>query len=156
MRLIDAEPLEKRLQARCMELSNTHGGMAGAIEWCLKLAQAQPAIAPPPNDPLTLEELMQIDVGDDTLPVFVCLLDDTWPGGGGAERYAAVNFEKDGKTANAWAVGWDYPAEVQVSEYGKTWLAYRRRPDNLSGRGEEGYICRKKPGIACASGRARW
>ena len=132
MRLIDADALfdflTNQLEKEVGFYSKGRNAGLNIARSALHDETSTPTIAPPPNDPLTLEELMQIDVGDDTLPVFVCLLDDTWPGGGGAERYAAVNFEKDGKTANAWAVGWDYPAEVQVSEYGKTWLAYRRRP----------------------------
>ena len=61
MRPIDAEPLEEILRSRCAQYSDDYGSLAGAINGCLKLLQAQPTIAPPPNDPLTMEELREME-----------------------------------------------------------------------------------------------
>lgn len=59
MRLIDAEPLEEILRLRRAQCSDDYGSLAGTINGCLKLLQAQPTISPPPNDPLTLEQLRE-------------------------------------------------------------------------------------------------
>ena len=70
MRLIDAEPLEEILRSRCAQCSDDHGSLSGAISGCLKLVRVQPTIASPPNDPLTLEELREMDgepVWNDTM-----------------------------------------------------------------------------------------
>lgn len=61
MRLIDATSLEKILNLRREQCSNDYGSLAGAVAGCLKLVQVQPTIAPPPNNPLTLEELREMD-----------------------------------------------------------------------------------------------
>lgn len=61
MRLIDAEPLEEIMHRRCAQYSNDYGSLAGAISGCLKLVQAQPTVSTSPNDPLTLEELREMD-----------------------------------------------------------------------------------------------
>lgn len=85
-----------------------------------------------PNAPLTLEELRELycDYGiNQNSPVYV-RMKGSWPGSCGAnEGYAAVEFGKNGETAKVWTVGWDCPAEVVLSEYGRTWLTYRRRPE---------------------------
>ena len=61
MRLIDAEPLEELLCSRAAQCSDDFGSLAGAVAGCLKLVQAQPVISLPPNPPLTLEELREMD-----------------------------------------------------------------------------------------------
>lgn len=88
--------------------------------------------APQPDAPLSLDVLRRIDLGDGishTLPVFVKLKETSWPGTGGmSEGYAVVKFEKDGETAKVWVAGCEYPAEVRVDEYRKSWVAYRQEP----------------------------
>lgn len=80
MRPVDAEPLEEILRSRCAQCSNDYGSIAGAISGCLKLVQQQPTIATPPNDPLTREELLEMDgepVWNDTMKKWV-LVDLEW------------------------------------------------------------------------------
>ena len=82
-----------------------------------------PTITPPPNDPLTLEELREMD-GE---PVYVHWVRRDWRMGG---EWAFVCLKWQGcKTANGGAVFFD--------RYGEWWLAYRRKP-------EEGETCPKR------------
>ncbi len=114
MRLIDAEPLEGLLRSRCAQCSNDYGSLAGSISGCLKLVQAQPTIAPPPNAPLTLEELREMD-GE---PVYLDL------GDGGAWVLLRVQQGKVFVThKNTICV----PVNILFECGGK---AYRRRPED--------------------------
>ena len=61
MRLIDAEPLVKLLHSRCAQLSDDYGSLAGAVSGCLRLLQSQPTISALINEPLTQEELREMD-----------------------------------------------------------------------------------------------
>ncbi len=112
MRLIDAEPLEEILRSRCAQCSNDYGSIAGTISGCLKLVQAQPTIDPEPNPPLTLEELQEMD-GE---PVWV--------------EY----YEMEMAHLSGWGIRDDgfvkgYHTNYCDGDYGKTWLAYRRKPE---------------------------
>lgn len=75
----------------------------------LYMIKAQPTISPPPNDPLTLEELREMD-GE---PVWI---DDWFEDFHGWElsETASDYFEGDSRTVEA---------------YGTRWLAYRRKPE---------------------------
>ena len=114
MKLIDAEPLENILRTRCAQYSNDYGNLAGAISGCLKLVQAQPTIASPPNDPLNISQLRKMD-GE---PVFIkCLFNDD------LSSYVVVDKPRDsnGIFTRLFYASFDY--------YGDEWLAYRRRPE---------------------------
>lgn len=76
------------------------------------------AEAPPPNDPLTLEQLREMDGG----PVWAELLPPT----AGSKAGWALAYTNHGCSAaqqrwTNWTLWYD--------EYGKTWLAYRRKPE---------------------------
>lgn len=112
MRPIDAEKLEEILRSRCAQCSDDYGSIAGAVSGCLKLVQSQPTIVPPPNPPLTLEELREMD-GE---PVWICDPD------GSDGMWALVDLEYElCRTAKGGIAIFD--------TYGKTWLAYRRKPE---------------------------
>lgn len=68
------------------------------------------ALVPTPNAPLTLEELREMD-GD---PVWVCLPD-------GSHGGWMINYQ--GWCTNRFA------STERYGTYGKSWLAYRRRPE---------------------------
>ena len=73
---------------------------------------AAPTIAPPPNDPLTLEQLLEMD----GKPVWICVPDGSY----GA--WALVDFEYElCRTAKGGLAIFD--------TYRKTWLAYCRKPE---------------------------
>lgn len=111
MRLIDAEPLEEILRSRCAQCSDDHGSLSGAISGCLKLVRMQPTITPPPNDPLTLEQLREM-AGE---PV--------WLSGDELNRYDIFRGER--------SPGWAdfYCGRFRFFCYGKDYLAYRRKPE---------------------------
>ena len=74
----------------------------------------QPTIVPPPNAPLTLEELR----GMDGEPVFIkCLFND------GLSSYVVIDKvrDKNGIFTRLFYASFDY--------YGDEWLSYRRRPE---------------------------
>lgn len=60
MRLIDAEPIEKYIENGLNEKDPEKRFGHDAIEIMTEIHYA-PTIAPPPNDPLTLEELKEMD-----------------------------------------------------------------------------------------------
>ena len=120
MRLIDAEPLEEILRLRCAQCSNDYGSLAGAISGCLKLLQAQPVIAPS-NGPLTLDELREMS-GE---PVWIVGADDDAIEGNG---YAIVEFARS-DLPQVWWFGNEVEMMPLIENYGKTWLAYRRKPE---------------------------
>lgn len=119
MRLIDAEPIIKNLSEMKTQLGYDAISIDGMVK-ALREAERVDA-AQPPNDPLTLEELRKMD-GE---PVWV--------------------ETTDVKKANRWTfvdVGcevvrfFDTRCGVKCSvmgnhfrAYGKTWLAYRRKPE---------------------------
>ena len=121
MKPIDAEPLEEILRRRCAQYSNDYGSLAGAISGCLKLVQDQPTIAPPPNDPLTLEELREM--GKDW--VWIELLVPHC-------RIEAGYYLKKTQFSDTDKFCCGYPGvvvrDLPYSLYGDTWTAYRRKP----------------------------
>lgn len=126
MRLIDAEPLEVILRSRCAQCSDDYGSLAGAISGCLKLLQAQPTISPPPNAPLTLEALREMD-GE---PVWIETTDVK-----NANRWAFVDVGCEVVRFFDTRCGVKCPVMGNLFRtYSKTWLAYRRKPEG--GRNE--------------------
>lgn len=107
MRLIDANALHKEI-SEWPESVMYKDWVQAAI------ANAQ-TITPPTNDPLTLEELREMD-GE---PVWVVPLNDF--------EILPANY-----LVNAYAeqiVVDKFGAYLDFEDYGKTWLAYRRRPE---------------------------
>lgn len=92
-----------------------------------KMIDDAPTITPPPNDPLTLEQLREIDFVKDP-PVYVVSFDCYWPGTCCKEGYSTVEFRIDSRI-EIWTIGCDIPIAVDANDYGKTWLAYRRKPE---------------------------
>ena len=78
--------------------------------------RTMPTITPPPNDPLTLEELREMD----GKPIWV-VNSSTKKGEGFSDEWALVSVRR--KTAES--VGTIYHFE----NYGDYWLAYRRKPE---------------------------
>lgn len=99
MRLIDADALYESLRE------------AGMV-FALRMVETAPTIAPPPNDPLTLEELREMDEE----PVWICDPD------GSDGMWSLVDLEYElCRTAKGGIAIFD--------TYGKTWLACRRKPE---------------------------
>ena len=112
MRLIDAEPLVKLLHSRCAQLSDDYGSLAGAVSGCLRLLQSQPTISALINEPLTQEELREMD-GE---PVWIRTKYDA-----SKSFWAIVNTKGDQVESCA---------RVELFEdYWSDWLAYRRKPE---------------------------
>lgn len=120
MRPIDAEPLEEILRLRCAQCSNAYGSLAGAANGCLKLMQAQPTIAPPPNGPLTLEQLREME-GE---PVWISYVNSA------KGKYHIVRaFGPNSIIFDEYDKEFGPYKSLFLGNYGKTWLAYRRRPE---------------------------
>lgn len=117
---IDAEPLEEILRLRRAQCNNDYGSLAGAISGCLKLVQVQPTVTQSPNGPLTLEELREMD-GE---PVYV----------------TGTFTDCRGERPGAWALVDVKQKMCRVhggglaifENCGKHWLAYRRKPEELT------------------------
>jgi hypothetical protein len=106
MRPIDADFAKERIKKS--DLTNRE-----KIAFLLLLEDV-PMLAPPPNDPLTLEELRKMD-GE---PVFII----PTRGSGGFCTWMLVDTKYD--------LCREVHGEMAVFENcGKTWLAYRRRPE---------------------------
>lgn len=117
MRLIDAHKLSVDMEEKVF-CSN------GGTQFIFGYSYAQvhslptidlPAIALPPNDPLTLEQLREMD-GE---PVWVIQPDDVLP-----PFWGIVNAN-DGTVSNS-----RYCATFE--DYDTEWLAYRRRPKEVT------------------------
>lgn len=78
----------------------------------IMMVQTAPTITPPPNAPLTLEELWEMD-GE---PVWVTKMN----GSGGVWMLVDAEYELCREAHGEMAV---------FENCGKTWLAYRRRPE---------------------------
>lgn len=128
MRLIDAEPIEQTLFRRAdkaLAKNPYANARVCAFRQAFELILDAPTIAPPPNDPplndpLTLEELWEMD-GE---PVWTEALD------GGVSRWAfadcgceLVRFFKTRQGVACEVIARHFKT------YGKTWLAYRRKPE---------------------------
>ena len=125
MKLIDAEPLEELLHSRAAQCSNDFGSLAGAIAGCLKLVQAQPVISTPPNPPLTLEELREMG--------------SEWVWLKTVAPFSSMDigyYLKFGNDVEQNRFRFGYPDWIEecldYADYGKTWLAYRRKPEDTT------------------------
>lgn len=116
VKMIDAEKLKDVLENVKNHLEAYPNVLASYKECVMALidvVNAQPAVTPPPNDPLTLEELREMD-GE---PVWVLSL------GGRSEpcwMLVDVEYELCREAHGGLAI---------FDTYEKTWLAYRRRPE---------------------------
>ena len=111
MRLIDAEVLEKLLFDECKRQKCDRWDISAIIS----VVNKTPTIVPPPNNPLTLEELREM-TGE---PVWVERQGSDLPWD---REWALVNRENClCKTASGCVAFFEL--------YGKTWLAYRRKPE---------------------------
>lgn len=117
MRPIDANALEEILHTGLME--SPHEDRAALvhhrIEYMhfLDVIRQMPTIAPPPNDPLTLEELR----GMDGEPVWVKLIAIDRP-----PAWFLLNLRDDEAINKRGGF-------VSLIDYGKTWLAFRCKPE---------------------------
>ena len=116
MRLIDADALHTAL-------IDEYRGIAGyksRVQFyrAIEIAQRQPTIISSPNDPLTLEELREMD-GE---KIFVHYIDGLYTDEDGAYfgKFEQLVRECNGKLT---------ACELPLEYYGKTWLAYRRKPE---------------------------
>ena len=114
-RMIDADRLLRELTA----LSHGQVWPGWTYDGIRLLIERQPTITQP-NEPLTLEELREMD-GD---PVYVVPKDKPAHCGGWCgvtvwkcDRYSYVSLLRDADS------GWGF------EKYGKTWIAYRRPPE---------------------------
>ena len=116
MRMIDAEKLKDVLENVKNHLEAYPNVLASYKECVMSLidvVNAQPTITPPPNGPLTLEELREMD-GE---PVWIVSIDGRnnpcW-------MLVDVRYELCREAHGGMTV---------FENLGKTWLAYRRRPE---------------------------
>lgn len=112
MRLIDAEPIEKKLfllADKAAAKNPYEKARICAYQRAFEMVLDAPTITLPPNDPLTLEELREMD-GE---PVWVCAQDGS-PG-----RYVLIDED----------LFLSPKAFLAAYGYGNTWLAYRRKPE---------------------------
>lgn len=119
MRLIDADALFD--EAFKVWGTEADGGETNLF---MEMINNAPTITPLPNDPLTMEELR----GMDGEPVWTAALDY------GASRWAFVSA--DCEVVRYFSTRRNVACDVigrHFRTYGKTWLAYRRRPEALGG-----------------------
>ena len=122
-RMIDADRLLRELTA----LSHGQVWPGWTYDGIRLLIERQPTLTPP-NEPLTLEELREMDEE----PVYVVPKDKPAHCGGWCgvtvwkcDRYSYVSLLRDADS------GWGF------EKYGKTWIAYRRPPE---GEEEEKHV----------------
>ena len=113
MRAIDADGLLRELTA----LSHGQVWPGWTYEGIRLLIERQPTLTPP-NEPLTLEELD----GWNTKPAYLVPLgEQPW-----AAQWSIMRYGRFVVETNA---GPTMSICLSESEYGKTWLAYRRPPE---------------------------
>ena len=114
-RAIDADALKKELAPY------EENDFSQQIDVILKIVDAQPTLTPP-NEPLTLDELREMDGG----PIYVttknygdgwCILN--WHGVNKSYTYFSRTGTSEGMTATP----------LSAKTYGDLWLAYRRPPE---------------------------
>lgn len=107
MRLIDADNLRGRVCEifLCAEPGSAEERRLALV---LGLIDSEHTITPPPNAPLTLDELRKMD-GE---PVWVCLPNGSYGGW-------MINYQ-------GWCMN-RFASTEMYGTYGKSWLAYRRK-----------------------------
>lgn len=121
-RMIDADVTSKRFRGWLEgphEASEYNSGFDDAIRRVLDVIDHTPTLTQP-NEPLTLEELREMDEE----PAYVVPKDKPAHCGGWCgvtvwkcDRYSYASLLRDADS------GWGF------EEYGKTWIAYRRPPE---------------------------
>lgn len=102
-RMIDADKLID-------DYNKSDGTISDLMELILDAAEE----APPPNDPLTLDELREMD----GMPV--------WIEEGSCAHYVLITDVLD---VALWAICREDESKMLFKDYGKTWTAYRRKPE---------------------------
>lgn len=118
MRLIDAEPVIEKLK-ELRKWADSHRRDLDLLN-LQQILEAAPVIDLPPNDPLTMEELQEMDGESVWVDSFVK---------GVPSFYAVVH----GKLLTGFAAGSDRIINMSPDHkgaYGLAWLAYRRKPDD--------------------------
>lgn len=118
MRLIDADNLKIDMEEKVF----CGDGVYKIFGYSAAQVEAAPAITSPPNDPLTIDELREMD-GE---PVWIT--DEKGNNG------CWVIFGID--RADSETIYIPY-ATMRLSMYGKTWLAYRCKPESQKDLGGE-------------------
>lgn len=105
MRLIDADKL--------VAVTLTDGGYWTKEVYYKADIDAAPTVYPPPNDPLTLDELREM----------------------GGEPYWHVGLQEDSAPPHWNILDPFYAKRIEDYGYGKRWMAYRRKPEEESNNG---------------------
>lgn len=117
MRLIDADNLKSVLQniREHLEESGTQQSMIGSswIEYAIEVVGAQYTVSPSSNDPLTLEELREME-GE---PVWF------------SNDFTKTHTWRVISHVSKWIVYFTDGGSGIIKDYGKTWMAYRRKPE---------------------------
>ncbi len=120
----DIDALRKREQGLAELLVQVSCGCAVSYTRLTELAQAEKdgrLVVLQPNDPLTLEELREMD-GD---KIYVHYIDGFYTDEDGAYfgKFEQLVRECNGKLT---------ACELPLEYYGKTWIAYRRKPEEAT------------------------
>lgn len=126
MRLIDAEALEEQINER-LRCCNKGSIVEACLMADIDLIKHAATITPPPNDPLTLDELRELG----GQPVWISPVRDKRKI---PERWMLMSgFLREDRVFLFMPPGGmvqGYPA----STYGRTWLAYLRKPEKKAPR----------------------
>lgn len=119
VRPIDANAMLNELRPVNFEAEHSAVLLSDVSKMMREWVERQPTLTPP-NEPLTLEQLLEMD-GE---PVYVVPKDKPAHCGGWCgvtvwkcDRYSYVSLLRDADS------GWGF------EKYGKTWIAYRRPPE---------------------------
>ena len=116
MRLIDGDKLYAALDNIADHLFETksepQNSMAQTIQYVMGIVWDQPGITQPPNDPLSLEQLREMD-GE---PVWIVQINDEL-----RPFWGLVDAEDESAASRLYC--------AMFEDYGTEWLAYRRKPE---------------------------
>lgn len=122
MRLIDADTLFD--EAFRVWGTEADGGETNLF---MEMINNAPTISPPPNAPLTLEELRALDVFEWLWVEIIIPTKRQTFYGTKSSYYQVFEDYTDGNSICCGRPG--TLQEFEYDDYGKTWLAYRRRPE---------------------------
>lgn len=117
MRLIDADALFDK----AFEVWGTEAD-GGETNLFMEMINNAPTITPPPNNPLTLDELREMD-GE---PVWLSPVKEN---GKVPARWMLVSGYNPNKDVYLFAPSCNITQGYDGKSYGKTWVAYRRKPE---------------------------
>ena len=126
MMLIDADALSGQLNER-LRCCNKGSVVEACLLAVLDIINSMPIVSPTPNDPLTLEELRGMGLFDWLWVEVVCP-----PRRQLFRKIESAYYQvfEDYTDGDALCCGWPgLIHEFEYEDYGKTWLAYRRRPE---------------------------